>query len=371
MKVLRILGTRGVPAAHGGFETFAEQLALYLAGRGWQVTVYGQEDGHGPVVEDIWQGVHRVRIPVSWAGPKGTIAFDWHATRHAARRPGLCLTLGYNTALFCALLRLARLPNVINMDGIEWQRAKWGAAAKSWFWLNEYAGSALGNHLVADHPEIARHLARVKLVRCAAAKITTIPYGADRLLELPDTPVRALGLEPGRYVSLIARAEPENSVLEVVRGFSRRPRGVLLAVLGAYRDDHAYQRAVRAAAGPEVRFLGAIYDKPVVQALRLHSAAYVHGHQVGGTNPSLVEALGAGNAVVAHDNRFNRWVAGDAARYFSGADACASVLDELLPDATALQALRRAAVQRFEQAFTWGAVLQSYEELLTRWLPRA
>ena len=365
-KALRILGTRGVPAAHGGFETFAEHLALYLVARGWDVTVYCQEDGRGPMLKDRWQGVQRLRIPVSQPGPRGTIVFDWIATRHAAAAGELCLTLGYNTALFCALLRAAGVPNVINMDGIEWHRAKWGAVAKVWFWLNEHAGSRLGNHLVADHPAIADHLARA----VPRSKISTIAYGASCLQAVPDAPVRALGLEPGRYLTLVARPEPENSVLEVVRAFSRRPRGQLLAVLGAYQDGVPYHRAVRAAAGAEVRFLGAVYDKPVVQALRAHCTAYVHGHRVGGTNPSLVEALGAGNAVIAHDNRFNRWVAGDAARWFDNADSLAALFDTLLaPDDTTLRAMRVAALARFEAAFTWPAVLADYEALLLRHLP--
>ena len=359
---LRILGTRGVPAAHGGFETFAERLALHLVGRGWRVTVYCQDDGAGPWHADEWQGVQRVRIPVATEGPAGTIVFDWKATLHAARRPGLCLTLGYNTALFCVLLRLARVPNIINMDGIEWQRAKWGPVAKAWFWLNEHLGSRLGNHLVADHPEIARHLGRA----ASASKITMIPYGADRLADLPAASVRALGLEPGGYLSLVARPEPENSVLEVVQAFSRQPRGVKLAVLGAYRDDQPYHRAVRAAASAEVCFLGPIYDQPVVQSLRLHSLAYLHGHRVGGTNPSLVEALGAGNAVIAHDNRFNRWVLGEAGCFFDSADALHRQLCTLLHDPARLAAMRAASRQRFEAAFTWPVVLAAYEGLLDK-----
>ena len=364
-KALRILGTRGVPSAHGGFETFAERLALHLVARGWRVTVYCQRDGRGAPSEDTWQGVHRVNIPVAAEGSKGTIVFDWIATRHAARAGEPCLTLGYNTAVFCALLRLAQVPNVINMDGIEWQRAKWGAVARAWFRLNEHAGSWLADHLVADHPEIANHLAR----SVRRERISTIAYGADELSGLSDAPVRALHLEPGRYLTLIARPEPENSVLEVVQAFSRRPRGRVLAVLGHYCDSQSYHRAVRAAASKEVMFLGALYDKPVVQALRQHSWLYVHGHSVGGTNPSLVEALGAGNGVLAHDNLFNRGVAGDAAAYFSDADSCAARLDELLADETRLLPLRAAARRRFQQAYTWPQILGQYEALLTRFLP--
>ena len=104
-KKIRILGTRGVPAAHGGFETFAEHLALYLVKQGWQVTVYCQEDGEGANFEDTWQGVRRVRMPVATTGAAGTIVFDWKSTVHAAGESGLVLTLGYNTAIFCVLYR--------------------------------------------------------------------------------------------------------------------------------------------------------------------------------------------------------------------------------------------------------------------------
>lgn len=365
IKTLRILGTRGLPAAHGGFETFAEHLALFLVARGWRVVVYCQDEGSGPVFEDTWHGVERVHIPVSQSGPKGTIVFDWQATAHAAKHPDLCLTLGYNTAVFCALLRLKGIPNLINMDGIEWSRMKWGPVAKLWFWLNDWAGCWLGNHLVADHPQIKVHLES----RVSARKITTIPYGADAVVTSPVEPVLALGLEPGQFLTVIARPEPENSLLEIVQGFSAKPRGLQLVVLGNYSDGNVYHRAVKAAASAEVRFVGAIYDKSVVQALRFHSAAYVHGHQVGGTNPSLVEALGAGNAVIAHDNRFNRWVVGDGALYFNGADSFARCMDKLAANPTKLNALRQHGLHRFNEAFTWPDVLRQYEVLLNRYLP--
>jgi len=364
-RTLRILGTRGVPAAHGGFETFAEHLALYLVERGWRVVVYCQIDGEGPTYTDSWRGVERVCIPVKQQGPKGTIVFDWKSNLHAAGQGDLCLTLGYNTGCFGVLQRLRGVRNVINMDGIEWSRAKWGTLAKTWFWLNDWMGCGLGNHLVADHPEIKKHLTS----RVREGKITTIPYGADRIESASEEPVRKLGLEPGRYLTLIARAEPENSILEAVRGFSEQPRGVRLAVLGNYDPAHAYQRAVKEAAGGEVSFLGAIYDKDIVQALRFHSLAYVHGHQVGGTNPSLVEALGAGNAVIAHDNRFNRWVAGPDAAYFATAEQFSEVLTAILADPERIGAMRRGSVRRFEDGLTWPAVLAQYESLLEGWIP--
>lgn len=361
---LRILGIRGLPATHGGFETFAEYLAPYLVSKGWRVIVYCQEAGSGHWQDDTWNGVERIRIPVGATGSKASVIFDFHATRHASRHKDLCLTLGYNTAIFCALLRVRGTKNLINMDGIEWSRAKWTGLAKAWFWLNDWAGCWLGDHLIADHPEIKIHLSS----RVRQSKITMIPYGAERVRAASESPLQCLDLKPGRFLTVIARPEPENSLLEIVEGFSAKPRDYQLVILGKYDDADPYHRKVKAAANPNVRFLGAIYDKSIVQALRLYSAAYVHGHQVGGTNPSLVEALGAGNAVIAHDNRFNRWVAGDKARYFSTSAELSQVMDDVL-SGSALTSMQQGSSDRFDAEFTWPHVLTQYEDLLRRWLP--
>lgn len=361
---LNILGTRGIPAAHGGFETFAENLALYLQQRDWQVTVYCQEAGSEIRRESEWRGVRRVHIPAPYDGPRGTILFDWQSTRHVMREPGLILTLGYNTALFCALFRVSGRINLINMDGIEWQRAKWSAPVRAWFWMNERLGCWLGNHLIADNPEIKRHLA----TRVDEEKITTIPYGADCITEADATLITPFELVPRTYALVIARAEPENSILELVRAFSRKPRGATLAVLGKYEEAHPYQRQVMDAAGNEVQFLGAVYDKAIVSALRFHARLHLHGHQVGGTNPSLVEALGAGTPVLAHGNPFNRWVAGPTQRYFENEADCARQLDMLLHDDSTLEQMRVGSRARYCEAFTWPKVLNEYEHLFYRWL---
>lgn len=364
MKSLLILGTRGVPAQHGGFETFAEKLSLFLVARGWQVTVYCQEDSGEKMWESTWEGVRRIHIPVATPGALGTIIFDLKATWHALSQRGLFLTLGYNTAVFNLLQRLKGQVNVINMDGIEWRRDKWGIVAKTWFWLNERIGCWTGNHLVADHPQIKAHLA----TRVRDSKITMIPYGGDEVLAADAALLERYGLEPGQFSVIIARPEPENSFLEMVRAFSRRPRQHKLVVLGNFQpDSNPYHRAVMQAASEEVLFPGAIYESPVVQALRHYARFYLHGHRVGGTNPSLVEALGAGCAVIAHDNHFNRWVAGEGAAYFSDEESCAGLFDRLLYDAAAQQAMARASEARFRESFTWPQVLVAYERLLEQW----
>ncbi|CAM8630852.1 RfaG Glycosyltransferase [Comamonadaceae bacterium] len=336
---------------------------MYLVSRQWRVVVYCQVDGSGPMTIDQWNDVERVVIPIAVDGPKGTVLFDWRATCHAAQYRDLCLTLGYNTAVFCALLRWRGIRNLINMDGIEWRRAKWGIVAKTWFWINEWLGCWLGNHLVADNPHIQAHLA----TRVSEAKITTIPYGADAVKATPTDVLEAMGLTPGSYLIVIARPEPENSVLEIVQSYTSCPRSMPLVVLGHYESANAYHRAIKAAANSDVRFVGAIYDRPLIQALRCHCAAYIHGHQVGGTNPSLVEALGAGNAVIAHDNPFNRWVAGAGALYFDGVDSLTSCLARIMQEPQSLEELKTHAFQQFERSFTWNHVLERYESLLTQW----
>ncbi len=361
---LSILGTRGIPAAHGGFETFAERLALHLAARDWQVTVACQADAPGPQ-PSAWNGVLLTHVCPRTGGALGTMETDFRAMVAALRHSDLVLTLGYNTAVFGMLARVARIPHLMNMDGIEWRRDKWSRPVKAWFWLNERAARFTTDQMIADHPAIAAHLSR----HTPAERIAVIPYGADALVSADPTPLAGLGVAPQRYVTFIARPEPENALLEVVSAFSQSPRGVDLVVLGRLGDSR-YHRLVRAAASTEVRFAGAIYDPAVVRALRVHTILHIHGHRVGGTNPSLVEALGAGNPILAHDNPFNRWVAGPAMAYFSDTQGCAEAFNRLLAPGADLAPLAAAARARHAEAFTWPAVLAAYEALLTRWIPR-
>ena len=373
---LSILGVRGVPAAHGGFETFAARLAPHLAKAGWNVSVYCQESGQSAespgnaVWESTWEDVKRVHIAVPSDTALNSIRFDWHCILHVLKtRPDVVLILGYNTAIFALPLRVAGIPVVMNMDGMEWQRAKWGMLEKAWLYVNERAGCRLSQHLIADHPHIGRHLQ----TRTRPEKISVIPYGSDlierRLGESTveqQTVLERIGVVSKRFATVIARAEPENSIIDIVRAFSSKPRDMRLVVLGTYYPDRVkYHADVFAAASPEVVFPGAIYDKFTVETLRRHSLFYFHGHQVGGTNPSLLEAMGAGNAVLAHDNFFNRWVAQNGALYFSDAAGCERAIEQTLADP--LQCAKRGELNRSraEDVFNWDEILQSYMELLT------
>jgi len=361
-KHLIILGIRGVPAAHGGFESFAERLVPWMVQAGWRVTVYCQGSETGKRYEDSWEGCRRVHIPVKAGGSLGTIEFDVKSTIAAVKEKGVLLTLGYNTGFLSAYARLRGKANLINMDGIEWRRAKYTKMQQVYLWLNERIAAASGNLLIADHPEIVRHHS----THASPTKISMIPYGSEKIEVADEKLLTHFGVERDNFFTVIARPEPENSLLEIVKAFSRRSRGAKLVVLGKYSEDHSYQRTVVAAASDEVVFPGAIYDKNTLHALRLFSTAYVHGHQVGGTNPSLVEALGAGNAVIAHDNPFNRWVAGNAGLFFSSEDDCERCIENLIGSPSLRDELRSAAYQRWQEEFTWPRILDEYLGVIDR-----
>ncbi len=355
-----ILGTRGIPAKHGGFETFAEDLSRFLVEREHHVTVYCQANPHQQYKEDEWNGIHRIFIPAP-NHALGTVQFDWASVKDASLKDGVILTLGCNTAVFNLLCRLRGRRSAINMDGLEWKRRKWNKLEQLWLWLNGWAAGRVAHRVIADHPEIARHLQR----HTSAHKITTIPYGAEPVTSASDAILRHFGLLPKNYYLVIARPEPDNSILEIVRAFSSTTLDAPLILLGDYSDKgNHYQQLVRRAARPTVRFLGALYDRSSVQSLRFYAKAYVHGHQVGGTNPSLVESLAAGNAIIAHDNPFTRWVAGSGALYFSNQDDLVRIVENVTQNHSQLAAMEKSSRARYLEHFTQRQILPQYESLL-------
>lgn len=313
---------------------------------------------------DSWSGIERINIPVRAKGALGTIEFDWLSSVYITKvssRNAVVLTLGYNTAVFSVLYKFKRLRSLINMDGLEWKRKKWRLHQKLWLFLNERAASFLADELIADHPEIARHLLRFSQKN----KVTMIPYGSDRVSR-EDFHADYPGLEKNSYALLIARPEPENSILEIVKAFSRKKRQIRLAILGSYSADNEYQSRVMNAASDDVLFLGALYDQRVVQTLRANCLIYVHGHRVGGTNPSLVEALGAGSPVLAHDNIFNRWVAGRRTIYFSDEDSCSDSFDYVCSEEFNSEEHSMSSRERWEAGLSWDVVLSSYAMTISR-----
>ena len=356
-KKILLLGTRGIPAGHGGFETFLENLAPYLSTVGWDVTVYCQKKGKKRVECSYYKNVRLIHIYVPQNGTLGTIYFDWLSMLHALKQSGLMVSFGYPTGFMAILPRIIGRSHIINMDGIEWKRSQFGLLGRIWYYINERFAAVAANLLIADHPEIHRHLS----TRAKSNKIKMIPYGANSVQNGLKEVLEEFGLLEANYGVVVARPEPDNSILEIVRSFSKRRRNMKLVILGNYNQKNSYHKQVLEAASEEVIFLGAIYDQEKVASLRFFSRFYVHGHKVGGTNPSLVEALGAGNAIIARKNSFNAWVAQDAALYFNDDADLDWIYDELGSNDDLRSELQAKARNQHSKKFMWDKILSEYE----------
>ncbi len=360
-KAVSILGTRGIPAGHGGFETLAEHLALYLVRKGWKVTVYCQRESRGKIYEDVWKDIRRVHIPVISGRSIHTILFDLKSVIHTSRENSVKLTLGYGTSVFWLIFKLKKIINVCNMDGVEWRRRKWSYLQRLWLRLNEKSAGILATHLIADSPEIERYL----LERLPRDKLTMIPYGAFHITSADEQIINDWGLEKYNYILTICRIEEDNSLLEIIMAFNQRPRPEKLVIVGGVDfERERYHWKLRTVANDSTVFLGPVYDEAKVNALRHFAKLYVHGHTVGGTNPSLVEAMGAELPILARNNPYNRWVAGAENHYFDSIPDCSREFDKLLTSPDLLRSMSKSSTQRFQKRFRWEMILGEYERVL-------
>lgn len=360
---IAVLGARGIPASYGGFETFAEQLATRLVARGHAVTVYAEALEAG-VADTFYQGVRvRHKRRPQW-GAASVLAYDCACLWDAGRGYDLVYMLGYGAAWACWWPRVFGAPVWINVDGLEWARSKWGRFARAYLRCMEWAATRAATRLIADAEAIAQ---RFRQTYPRGAPSSFIAYGAELVEERDVDPsvLRTWGLQAHRYMLVVARPEPENHILEIIRGYEMHASDWPLVVVGDVSGGSAYQQLLRQQASERVRFVGGIYDAGQLASLRVHAACYLHGHSVGGTNPSLLEALACGNWVVAHDNPFNREVARDAADYFETPEQLARQLDHVVQ---ALDALRVERAQRARaivaQHYTWDRIADAYEALM-------
>jgi glycosyltransferase involved in cell wall biosynthesis len=272
--------------------------------------------------------------------------------------------LGYGAAWACWWPRVWGTPVWINVDGLEWVRSKWGFVARQYLKFMESVAARAATRLIADAEAIAQ---RFRQQYPRGAQCTTIAYGADVVdatlvskKHLPDW-----GLEPGRYFLVVARPEPENHILEMIEGYLQHDTQWPLVVVGDITGATAYQRRLLALRSERVMLIGAIYDHQKLTALRAHTALYLHGHSVGGTNPSLLEAMACGNLVLAHDNVFNREVAGDSASYFKTANDLAPAICSLFRLSQDCLSIRRQQLQnRVRTQYSWDSIVDKYVHML-------
>ncbi|MEM9996340.1 MAG: DUF1972 domain-containing protein [Bacteroidota bacterium] len=362
VRSLAILGTRGIPAHYGGFETFADELSTRLVQRGIEVTVFCESET--PRAPETYRGVRLEFVETPHLGSLTTILYDVRCLWRARKRFDVVYMLGYGASALCWLPRLFGTEVWINMDGIEWAREKYNWIGKVYLRTMEGFAMHTPTRLVADAAAVKTALAQ-RYSRMPPCDV--IAYGAPALHERPDPSLLAeWELRPKGYHIVVCRFEPENHVTEIIEGYSASTSLLPLIVLGDHTQPTDYVQRIRDAAArdPRVRLIGTVYEQDRLQALRYHSVAYLHGHSVGGTNPSLLEALGCGNVVIAHDNVFNREVGGDAALYFDQPEELPALLRSVESDTHQQQRLSARAVARVEERYTWDRIVGQYLGLL-------
>lgn len=352
-----ILGTRGIPNAYGGFEQFAQYLSLGLVQRGHSVWVYNSS--HHPFREKEWEGIHIIRC-TDWEkviGPAGQFVYDYNCLRDARKRDfDVLLQLGYTSNSVWHRWWPRKALNVINMDGLEWRRSKYGVLTRRFLLRAEKWAAGHGDVLIADSLGIQNYLQK-KYQRSSIY----IPYGAEIPGGYDAGLLARWGLKPDGYFLLMARMEPENNIESVIRGWQAIGKPKPLVLVGNPNNSFgAYlQKSYR---DEQLFFIGAIYEPAVVNALRHFSSFYFHGHSVGGTNPSLLEAMACGCAILAHDNSFNKAILGKEAEYFSSAEDVAGWL-QTLPGQELVQVWKRANVQKVRELYNWDRIVSSYEQV--------
>ncbi len=361
---IALLGTRGVPAAYGGFETAVEEVGQRLVSWGHDVTVYcrtAKDEAH-PAAH---LGMQLVHLPAVKRKALETLSHTALSAAHVVLRQQHDAAILFNAANapFLPVLRAGGLPVATHVDGLEWRRAKWGGAGKRYYRTAECLAVRWSNALIADAPGIANYY-RAEF----DADTELIAYGATVLRGLSDHRLAEQDLRSGGFHLVVARFEPENNVELSLQGYLRSSAREPLVVVGSAPYAHEYTRRIRelAATDSRVRLLGGVFDQELLDQLYAHALTYVHGHSVGGTNPSLLRAMGAGTAVLAYDVDFNRDVLGEQGRLFSDADDLAAALQAAEGDRTATRVQGEGHRARVESCYRWDDVARRYESLCRR-----
>jgi glycosyltransferase involved in cell wall biosynthesis len=362
-----ILGTRGIPARYGGFETFAEELSTRLAARGHDVTVYCREhhfEENRP--QSLYRGVHLKSLPTIRHKYLDTLAHTCVSTLHVAferlrgRKQDTVLYCNAANAVFTWLPRVLGIPVALNVDGLERHRKKWNRLARSWYRLSEWLATWMPDVVVTDAQCIAAYY-RERYRRSSEM----IPYGAETGAVETAAVLSRLGLEHRSYFLYVSRMEPENNALLVREAFEKLDTPFKLALIGDAPYAADYIRQVRATRDPRVAAPGAIYGDGY-RELGSHCFAYVHATEVGGTHPALIEAMGRGALTLYLDTPENAEVAGGAGLAFTHANLTEVMQRALdMPEAER-ETWRRRAIERVLSRYSWDAVTDAYENLLTR-----
>lgn len=356
-RTVAIVGTRGYPSYYGGFETAVRKIAPYLAELGWSVCVYGRRGATRESDPTADERVERIVTAGLEAKSISTLSYGLTASIHAFwRKPDVVLMMNVANGYYLPLLKLRGIRTIVNVDGIEWDRAKWGRFAKAVFRGGARFTARFADDLIFDSREIERRWATD-----FGRKGIFIPYGGDDVAELPIEP----GLDHRGYALVVARFVPENTIPEFLEAAPKIAESLPVVIVGSsgYGGELDDKVAALAEGNERVTWMGHISDDRRLLALWQHAAVYFHGHSVGGTNPTLVQAMATATPIVARDTVYNREVLGPDGHFCEPEPAAiAHAVVALASDQQAMAAASAANYRRSRERYTWEQVCRAYAD---------
>mgnify|MGYP001347579199 CR=1 FL=1 len=359
MKVA-IIGSRGIPNQYGGFEELAEQLSVRLVQNGHEVTVYSPH--HHPYTQAEYKGVRIIHKydPEPRIGTVGQFFYDLFCVMDLHKRDfEVVLQLGYTSSAIWHGLIPKKMHVTTNMDGLEWKRSKYGKWVKKFLRWSEKTVAKHSHLMVADNPEIENYLQSLYV-----GQTVYIPYGAEIPKEYNPNILERYNVKPNEYHLILARFVPENNFETLLSGLSKSECSIPTLIIGNHQTSYGKQLKKRFT-DKRLRFLDGIYDKEVINSLRHFSRMYFHGHSVGGTNPSLLEAMGCQSLICAHSNPFNKSILGENGFYFLDATDVATKVDRLHLDVKRdYSSWGRKNTSAVRDIYNWKVITEQYEIVL-------
>jgi glycosyltransferase involved in cell wall biosynthesis len=353
-----IIGTRGIPNQYGGYEQFVEFAAPALVQRGHEVYVYNSS--LHPYKERTWKGVQIITRtdPENRVGTAGQFIYDLNCILDARKRNfDIILQLGYTSSSIWSFLFPKNALVVTNMDGLEWKRSKYARHVQKFLQHAEKWAVVYSDSLIADSKGIRQYL-----LEKYGKDSVFIAYGATLVKEADEKILETRQVSKYGYDLLIARMEPENNIETIIRGHLAARQERPLIIVGNHKNG--YGSFLQKKYGSErIRFWGPVYDLPVLNSLRFYAHFYFHGHSVGGTNPSLLEAMASQVLIVAHDNVFNRSVLENDAFYFQNDQQIAAILNNDINREEHVQMIRNNA-DKIRSLYSWDHIIDLLENHL-------
>jgi len=356
---IAILGTRGIPASYGGFETFAEHLATRLTARGHEVTVYCRAHYVSPR-QLKYHGVRLIVLPTIRHKYFDTVIHTFLSSIHAVpRRFDAALICNAANAPFAPFLRLTGTPVAINVDGLEHKRKKWNWLGRRYYLLAERLATILPNVTITD-AQVIHDYYKVRY----NAPSTMIAYGSEVERRPDRDSVRRWRVEPNRYVLYVSRLEPENNAHLVIDAFKKVRTAYRLLVVGdaPYARDYIADLKMRARGDKRIIFTGFVFGQDY-RALQQNAYCYVHATEVGGTHPALLEAMGYGNCVLTLATPENIEAIGNAGITYADEADLTDKLQRVLRDGSLVHGYRHRAQARVQRLYDWEKVVDQYERL--------